>query len=602
MSKILILAEKPSFAREIASVIGKPTKRDGFMEVENYIIAWAFGHLAQLAEPEDYDQRLKKWSIDTLPIIPRNFKIKPNEKTVSHFKIVKRLMNRKDVRIVINCCDAGREGELIFRYIYYLAKCSKPVKRMWVSENTKPALQIALKNLQDSSTFDHLAAAAMARSQADWLVGINATRAFTVTQGQILSIGRVQTPTLALLVNREREIRTFIPQTYYELLADFITPNGDVYKGKWVKEGTSKFIDDRQAEKITNDILGKNGVIQSIDEKKLSHNPPSLYNLTDLQIDANIRFGFIASKTMDIVQALYEKRRLLTYPRTESRHLTQAIERTLPERLGALSNNINYQVLINDIDFTNILPGVIDDRKVTDHHAIISTETIPNLLRLPDDERKIYDLVARRFLAIFYPPALDKEKTIVTNVEGNTFYTSEITEEEPGWRVVYREIDQDPNEEANKPKLPKVFLGMEITTGKAQVLKKKSKPPQRYTDASLLSVMEDIGRLVSDKEMKKTLKQAGGLGTAATRDTTIERLISVGYAQRDGRRIIPTPKGENLIDMVPEELKSPELTARWEKYLHVIEKGNCGPGLFMKEIVNMVRRIIEASTDKSLRA
>ncbi len=599
MSKTLILAEKPSVARDIASVLGRPARKEGFMEVEKYIVTWALGHLAELAEPEDYDPRLKKWSLDSLPIIPEGFLIKPNNKTIAHFKLLKRLLNRKDVKMVINACDAAREGELIFRYIYYLARCSKPFKRLWLSENTPAAVQKAFDNLLEGSVMDALAAAAMARSQADWLVGLNATRAFTKVHKCFYSVGRVQTPALALLVNREKEIRAFIPQVYYELWGIFVAPDGKTYRGRWFQGDIKTFVNAGQAESIKQKVVHKAGNVISAENNTLVHPAPALYNLNDLQRDANTRYGLPASGTLELAQSLYEKKKLLTYPRTESRHLTQMMVETLSERLEALAAHRDYQLIINSDSFGEITAEAVDDHKVSDHHAIIPTAACPDFTKLSDGEQLIYDLVARRFLANFFPPAVDEKMIVITAVEEHTFISTAITEKEPGWRRVYAGEAKPADDEE---KLPELHPGAEVQMSDAQVIEKKTKPPSRYTDSSLLAVLEDIGRLIPDGEMKKTIKQAGGLGTPATRAAIIERLIQVGYVRREGKKLIPTEKGESLIDVAPDEIKSPELTARWEGCLKEIEQGKAAPDRFISDIKALVVKIIEEATAGSLRA
>ncbi|MQL51836.1 DNA topoisomerase III [Desulfofundulus thermobenzoicus] len=588
--KTLIVAEKPSVARDVAAVLGRFTKKDGWLENGQYVVSWALGHLVELAEPEDYDKSLKKWSLDTLPIIPQRFRIRPVEKTRKQLDILKRLLNSPEIGLVVNACDAGREGELIFRRVYAWCGCKKPVKRLWLSEATPAAVRKALSELRDGRYFDDLAAAAEARSQADWIVGMNATRAFTVRHGELLSVGRVQTPTLALIVAREREIREFVPQTYWEIWAIFQKTSGETYAGKWFKGDSDRLFDFKEAEAVVARAAGADaGRVVRVENKRVRELPPMLFNLNDLQKEANRRFGFTAQHVLDVAQALYEKHKLLTYPRTDSRHLTWAIARdTLASRLAAMAAAPEYAGLVPR-DPAPLGKRYVDDARVTDHHAIIPTAIAPNLAALDQDARRIYDLVARRFLVAFYPEAVYAETLAVTEAGGETFFSKGRVELEPGWRMVY---GREGVAESDDHALPSLVEGEPVSVEDVKPLEKRTKPPARFTEATLLAAMENAGRLVDDKDMADTLKSAGGIGTPATRASIIETLIRRAYIQRESKSLVPTGKGERLIDLVPEAVKSVELTARWEQGLMEIERGRMNAGQWLNGIKEFTKELV----------
>lgn len=588
--KTLIIAEKPSVARDIAAVLGRFTKKDGWLENGQYAVSWALGHLVELAEPEDYDKSLKKWSLDSLPIIPRRFRIRPVEKTKKQLDILKRLLNSPDIGLVVNACDAGREGELIFRRVYAWCGCAKPVKRLWLSEATPAAVRKALTELRDWREFDDLAAAAEARSRADWIVGMNATRAFTVRHGELLSVGRVQTPTLALIVNREREIRNFKPETYWEIWALFQKTSGETYAGKWFKGDDDRLFDFKEAENVIAKVAGAGaGRVVRVENKRVRELPPLLFNLNDLQKEANRRYGFTAQQTLSLAQELYEKHKLLTYPRTDSRHLTQAIVRdTLASRLSALAAAPEYAALVPR-DPAPLGKRYVDDARVTDHHAIIPTDVAPNLAALGQGERRIYDLVVRRFLAAFYPEAVYAEMDAMTEVGGEMFFSKGRVELNPGWKMVY---GREGGAEGEERALPPLVEGEPVSVEDVKPLEKRTKPPARFTEATLLAAMENAGRLVDDKDMADTLKSAGGIGTPATRASIIETLIRRAYVEREGKSLVPTRKGERLIDLVPETVKSVELTARWEQGLMEIEQGRMNAGRWLNGIKEFTGQLV----------
>ncbi|KJS17482.1 MAG: DNA topoisomerase III [Peptococcaceae bacterium BRH_c4b] len=602
--KSLILAEKPSVARDLAAIIGKFNNRDGYMENSEYVVTWAIGHLVELAAPEDYSPGLKKWTIGSLPIIPEKFRLKPNPKTVKQLKVIRELLRRSDVDSLVNACDAGREGELIFRYIYHIIGCKKPFKRLWLSETTPAAVKKAFTQLRPGSNLDLLARAAEARSRADWLIGINATRAFTVRHNNLLSVGRVQTPTLALIVNREQEINNFVSVPYWELYAVFNKDNGQSYTGKWFKEDQDRFDNPAAAKVIQDEIAGKPAVVVSVEQKAVTELPPLLFNLNDLQKEANKKYGLAAAKTLEIAQALYEKRKLITYPRTDSRHITKELASTIGRRLAALAGTDEYAALVKTAKEAG-MPGkrYVDDGKVTDHTALLPTDTKPDKSALTPDERKIYDLVARRFLAIFFPPARYKQTRVITKTEGETFLTTGRVELDPGWKTVYTPAAEKPDQGEDTESdeiavIPELTRGENVVTDSTKIKEKQTKPPKRYTEAMLLAAMEGAGRFMENSELKKAMK-GHGLGTSATRAAIIERLIQVGYIERKQKILLPTTKGISLINLVPDIIKSPEMTGQWEKSLADIELGKVNPRDFMAGIINITRQTVEVAKQQA---
>jgi DNA topoisomerase-3 len=586
-------------ARDISKVLGRFQNRDGYLENDRYIVSWALGHLLELAEPECYDPAFKKWSLDVLPIVPAKFQLRPVKNSQKQLKVLKELINAADVGEVANACDAGREGELIFRRIYAWCGCKKPVKRLWLSEATPAAVREAFKKLRRGEELDNLAAAAEVRAQADWLVGINATRAFTVKHKTLLSVGRVQTPTLALVVQREREIREFRPETYWELQVVFEKNGGAAYRGRWFRDGESRVKERARAEELARAVeAAGSGRVVKVEKRTKSEQPPMLFNLNDLQKEANRRYGLTAQQTLNAAQKLYEESKLITYPRTDSRHLTEALVRdTLQKRLAALEKCPEYGELVRQIR-AGVVPGKrhVDDAKVTDHHAIIPTDTIPDLAALGTAERRVYDLVIRRFLAMLYPPAVYDETAVVTEAGGETFGSRGRVERERGWKAVYKEErdEKDGKDEGDaKQPLPPLAEDEAVRVAEAETAERQTKPPKRYTEATLLAAMENAGRFVTDKEAAETLKDAGGIGTPATRAAVIERLIRVGYIERQKKTLVPTRKGETLIDLVPEKVKSVELTAQWEEGLRRIKDGLDDARLWMSGIKNFTREIVQ---------
>ncbi len=571
--KRLIIAEKPSVARDIAAVLGAGMRKDGYIEGAQDIITWAVGHLVSLAMPEEYDIKYKKWDIETLPVIPNSFKLKVVEITRKQFSIIKNLMNRKDVKEVVCATDAGREGELIFRYIYKLSGSTKPIKRLWISSLTGESISKGFNNLKPGSQYINLYYSARCRAEADWLVGINATRAFTVKNSELFSIGRVQTPTLAILVNREKEIQNFKSKNYWEVKANF----GD-YTGTWIDEDKNTQIAALdKANSIKAKVINKTGIVTELKKEQKKEKAPLLYDLSSLQQDSNKLYGFSAQKTLDIAQKLYESK-LITYPRTDSRYLPNDIDIT-----AILKKLHGYKTYINNIlnIGLSISKRIVNDEKITDHHAIIPTGVNK---AVSENESKIYDLIVRRLVSVFMPDYVYENTELITDVECERFISKGKTVKVLGWKEL------DVSKEKEKP-LPSLIKGQENTVTKAEVLSKKTQPPKRYTEGNLLRVMENVSRLIDDEKLKESIKDKG-LGTAATRASIIERLIKVKYITKKGKALVPSQKGIVLIDNVSAEIKNPEITAIWEKKLKDIEVGVKKPDEFMKEISNYTKELV----------
>lgn len=572
--KTLIVTEKPSVAMDIARVLGGFERKDGYLEKPDMIISWAVGHLVELAMPQDYDPALEKWNIDDLPILPDQFQLKPKPATRGQLNILKTLINRKDVVGLVNACDAGREGELIFRYIIQYLNCSKPHQRLWLSETTDTAVRNAFANLRPSSELDNLAHAAIARSWADWIVGINATRGYTVKHNDKITVGRVQTPTLAILVKRQDDITNFTPTPYFEVHGEFLS--GDIrYNGQYYKTVDDKAVTrletKAEAEIIVNKVTGQPAVITDITEQNITQHPPQLYNLNDLQKDANKKYGYTAAETLAIAQKLYESK-YITYPRTDSRHLTVEMAATMPDRLNSLRATEVAPLLIGaTIDISNN-KRFVDNSKVTDHTAIIITDQAVDLTALSENEQKIYWLVAKRTLAIFYPPAQFKKTKITTTVADETFLTNAREVIELGWRVVLSQEEDNDNE------LPAISLtqGDTAVLTAAEIKECETKPPRLLTESDLLAQMEK-----------------SNLGTPATRASIIEKLINTGYVMREKKNLIPTAKGLTVIkEIVSPTLADVDLTAQWEIKLEEIAQGKYTLDAFMSEIEEFTKKII----------
>ena len=601
LSMRLIITEKPSMGRDVAAALGATRRHDGFIEGQKDIITWCIGHLVELDEPESYDTKLKFWKIADLPILPEKFKYHPSEKTREQFNTIKKLLKREDVTSVVNAADAGREGELIFNLVYTLSGCKKPVERLWISSLTRDAILEGFKNLRPAEEYRGLLDSAHARQQADWMVGINATRAQTIKARQaghdgVYSLGRVQTPTLALIVGRDAEIANFVPTTYFEVVADFQSASG-TYHGTWFNQQGSRFDKKDAAEAIASKVTGKQGTVERVEKKATKERPPLLYDLTSLQRAANARYSFSAARTLELAQSLYEKK-FITYPRTSSRHLSSSVNRELKEHIKAteIGPYVEFIRTIFSKGKLTLTSRHVDDKKVTDHHAIIPTKQRIDPSALSPDEKRIYDLIVRRFLAAFYPDAELERTTIVTKVEAESFITRGTVVLVPGWRVVdppRAEKKTDSDEENEDGELPSVQAQEQVKTLKAEALSKQTKAPPRYTESSLLGAMETAGKKVEDEELRLAMKDAG-LGTPATRASIIETLLKREYITREKKSLVATPKGIALVKMLPTPLlKSAELTGRWEQKLELMTRSQYPRDSFMSEVKAMVAELVQ---------
>jgi DNA topoisomerase-3 len=612
--KTLVIAEKPSVARDIVDALpGSFENNDTSYESDDTIVTFAVGHLVELITPEEYDERFKKWRMDDLPIIPDEFRLHARDKKAEkQLKAIHKLLKRDDVDKIVNACDAGREGELIFAYIYETSGVDKPVERLWISSMTKAAIREGFEQLRPGEQLRQLEAAARSRSEADWLVGMNATRAATIRGrawvGGVVSLGRVQTPTLALMVKREREIQAFVPEPYWLVHAQF-DPR---YEGLWFEGEETRIMGDggaKRADDIVAKVSAADGTVESVERKEQSERAPLLYDLTSLQRDANRRFGFSARRTLQAAQSLYENKKAITYPRTSSRWLSGDLVPQLKPTAGTLEPIAEYADAARYVQALEQLPlgRVVNDAKVDDHHAIIPTDVEHDVDTFSPDERRVFDLVARRFLAVFHPPARYARTTIVTLVEDERFRTKGKVTLEAGWRGVYgleadadKQARQDEDAENESAELPTLEQGQKVKCASAEVEAKETKPPPRYTEATLLSAMETAGKLVDDEELREAMKERG-LGTPATRAETIETLIRREYIERVAKDLQPTPKGLQVITMLEEHpLTSPELTGDWEKRLTDIEHGGDDRKKFIDDIAEFTRGTVEkiAALDK----
>ncbi len=673
MPKTLVIAEKPSVGRDLARVLpGTFKKEEGWLEAEEYIVTWAVGHLVQLAEPDEYDAKYKRWRIEDLPIVPEKFKlVVRDERSKKQMSVVTRQLSREDVGEVINACDAGREGELIFAYIYEKAGSTLPVRRLWLNSMTNSAMKAAFASLRPASEVALLEQAARSRSESDWIVGMNATRAATIrlrtSFDGAVSLGRVQTPTLAIVTRREEEIKAFVPEPYWLVDAVFaagaggdqINGEGDgsvdggaaaaggsnavevteegsarggsaadggaaengsedgevgvpgerVYVGRFHAGAKPRLATEEEAVAIVEACEGKQATITKIDVKEQRERAPMLYDLTSLQRDANTRFGFSARRTLGAAQRLYEEHKALTYPRTNSRYLTKDMIPEIKPTAELVGANRDYAAGAAYVVSLDVLPlgRVVNDAKVTDHHAIIPTRTEHKVDRMSDDDRRVYDLAVRRFLAVFHPEAVFENTRVETTIPAAggeragkyVFRTRGKLLIVPGWRGVYgqgvvggeqRTGDED---EGTDQMLPRLIEGEHVQTREIKSLAKETKPPRRYSDASLLGAMETAGKLVDDDELREAMKESG-IGTPATRAAIIERLITVGYIERDGRSLVATEKGLNVVRLLGRHpLTSPELTGQWEHRLDAIERGEDSREHFMKDIAGFAGETVK---------
>ena len=598
--KSLVIAEKPSVARDIARVLGANQKNGGILEGKNYVVTWALGHLVTLADPEEYDRKYEKWEMATLPMLPKEMKLVVIRQTGRQFSIVKTQLFRKDIGEIIIATDAGREGELVARWILEKAGCHKPIKRLWISSVTDKAIKEGFANLKDGHDYDNLYRAAVARAEADWLVGMNGTRALTCKYNAQLSCGRVQTPTLAMIAKREEEIRKFVPKEYYGISLE----TQDV-KWTWRDEKTKSFrtFSRERAEQIKGRLENAALEITSVEKKAKKTMAPGLYDLTTLQREANLKYGFSAKETLNIMQRLYENHKVLTYPRTDSRYIGKDIVPTIKERLKACGIGpyrklagalMNKPVQVNG--------SFVDDKRVSDHHAIIPTEQFVQLDHMTNEERKIYDMVVRRFLAVLYPASQYEQVTMEAKAAGETFAASGKVIKSMGWKEVYEGgADDDLEDEADDEKklkdqrLPEMKTGTRLKILKTSLNTGKIKPPARFTEATLLAAMENPVKFMEtrDKEAVKTLGETGGLGTVATRADIIEKLFHSFMMEKKGNEIHITSKAKQLLELVPEDLKKPELTADWEMKLSQIAKGRIRQGDFLHQIRDYTCEIVD---------
>jgi DNA topoisomerase-3 len=598
--KTLVIAEKPSVARDIVDALpGSFDNNKTFYEGDEYVVTFAVGHLLELSDPEDYDPAWKSWKLDTLPIVPTEFKVRPRDaKSKKQLSVIHKLLKRDDVDRVINACDAGREGELIFTHIYETSKIDKPIDRLWINSMTKQAIRDGFEKLRPSEHVEPLREAARSRSEADWLVGMNATRAATVRRGWgagVVSLGRVQTPTLAMMVKREREIQAFVSEPYWLVHGSF-DPR---YHGLWFEDDETRLKDGKRADDIVEKVTGKTGRVESVERKEHSERAPLLYDLTSLQRDANRRYGFSARRTLSAAQSLYEGKKAITYPRTNSRYLSGDLVPQLKPTAETLVPIAEYAKGARYVLELEQLPlgRVVNDAKVDDHHAIIPTDISHDLSSFSPDERRIFDLIARRFLAVFHPPARFARTTVVTEVEGERFRTRGKVTLEAGWRGVYgvevEEAKPQDEEAEGEGELPALQQGQEVKCVEAVSEAKETRPPPRYTEATLLSAMETAGKLVDDEELREAMKERG-LGTPATRAEIIETLIRREYIERAGKDLQPTPKGLSVVTMLEEHpITSAELTGDWEKQLVDIEHGNGERETFMNGIAGFAKTTVE---------
>lgn len=602
MAKSVVIAEKPSVARDIANVLKCTKKGNGFLEGDKYIVTWALGHLVTLADPEAYDQKYKTWNLEDLPMLPERMKLVVMKQTGKQFNSVKSQLIRSDVNEIIVATDAGREGELVARWIIEKAKVNKPIKRLWVSSVTDKAIRDGFAHLKPGKAYENLYSSAVARSEADWYIGLNATRALTTRFNAQLNCGRVQTPTVAIIAQREEEIKQFKAQTYYGIEAQ----TADHLKLTWQDtKGNSRSFEKEKIDSLVKKLGQDHAVVTDIDKKRKKSFAPGLYDLTELQRDANKMFGYSAKETLNIMQKLYEQHKVLTYPRTDSRFLSSDIVETLPERLKACGMG-EYRSLANKIAMKPIKASksFVDDSKVSDHHAIIPTEDYVNVSAFTDKERKIYDLVIKRFLAVLLPAFEYEQLTLQAKIGQESFVARGKTVLSNGWKEAYenRYEDGEAENDVKEQLLPRIEQGDQLEIKLITQTSGQTKPPARFNEATLLSAMENPTKYMDtqNKQLAATLKSTGGLGTVATRADIIDKLFNSFLIEKRGKDIHITSKGRQLLDLVPEELKSPLLTAEWEQKLEAIASGKLKKDVFLSEMKNYTKKIVAEikSSDK----
>lgn len=599
--KKLVIAEKPSVGRDIAKVLKCSGKLNGGFEGSTYIVTWALGHLVTLADPEAYDVKYKEWKMEYLPMLPEKMELVVIKQTSKQYQTVKNLIHRNDVDEIIIATDAGREGELVARWILEKAKSKKPVKRLWISSVTDKAIKEGFTKLKDGKEYINLYKAAVSRAEADWIVGMNATRALTCKYNASLSCGRVQTPTLAMIAKREEEIKRFLPNTYYKITLTCTNPNIN-FTFRDSKTKNYLIYDLKEAENILSDcqsssLPGKELIITDISKKEKKTYSPALYDLTELQRDANKLFDFSAKETLNIMQRLYENHKVLTYPRTDSRYLTSDIVGTLKERVTACAVG-PYAKTAKMIAMKPIKanPSFVNDAKVSDHHAIIPTEQYVDLMHMTSEERKIYDLVVKRFLAVLMPPFEYEQTTIIAKIGNHEFAASGKTVKNMGWHELYSKLDEEDSEESEIKEqiLPVILKGDKLRVFTMSKSEGKTKPPARFNEGTLLSAMENPVQYMEkgDKEAIKTIGETGGLGTVATRADIIEKLFHTFLIEKKNKDILITSKGTQLLSLVPEDLKKPEMTADLEMKLSKVAKGTLNYEILMKEMRDYTKTIV----------
>lgn len=593
MGKILVLAEKPSVGREIAKVLGCHQKGHGYFTGGQYIVTWALGHLVTLAEPEVYNQKYQTWKLEDLPMIPKKMELVIIKKTAKQYGIVRGLMKRADVRELVIATDAGREGELVARWIIDKVGFKKPIKRLWISSQTDRAIKEGFKNLKLGKNYFTLYISAQCRAEADWLVGLNITRALTCKYNAQLSAGRVQTPTLAMIVDRENQIKSFVPKDFWTIEAK---TNGLTLRWQDRKSGQKRINELEKAKEIVAKVNEQKGKVIEVKKEKKRDLPPLAYDLTELQRDANRAFGYSAKQTLSIMQRLYENHKVLTYPRTDSRYITEDIVPTLLERLKSVAVG-SYSTWVHALikNKLNLTKRFVDNNKVSDHHAIIPTEQYVNLSNFSPEERKIYDLVIKRFLAILSKPFIYEETMIKIEVKGELFSTKGRIVKDQGWKAIYAEqydLIAKNDDEKTADHLPEVNQGDVLPLHLTRAINGKTKPPTRYTEATLLSAMEHPEKFIENKALRQTIATTSGLGTPATRADIIEKLFNSFYMEKNGKEIVPTQKGIQLVELVPEDLRSPALTAKWEQQLALISKKQADAKIFINNMQDYVKKMI----------
>lgn len=590
--KSLVLAEKPSVGKELARVLGAKNGRDGYLEGEKYVVTWALGHLVTLADPDVYQKSWEKWDMEQLPMLPEPMKLVVIGQTSRQFKVVQSLMKRADISELIIATDAGREGELVARWIMTKVGWNKPARRLWISSQTDKAIREGFQKLRPAKEYDDLYRSAKARAEADWLVGLNVTRALTCKYNAQLSAGRVQTPTLALITAREDEIKRFQPKDYYSVQIKL-----DGFTATWRDaKGNSRISDKQTAEAIVNAVQNGQATLTQVSKQWKQTVPPAAYDLTELQRDANKKYAYSAKETLNLMQSLYESHKVLTYPRTDSRYISDDVVPTLPDRLRAVMVE-PYKALSQSVMRARPIPTkyIVNNAKVTDHHAIIPTEQSPELWQMSGPERNIYDLVVRRFLAVLMPSFEYEEVKLTVTVGKQTFTAKGKIVRQPGWKAAYdnRYADENQDDE-DEQTLPPLQQGQKMKVLSAKLVTGQTKPPARYTEATLLTAMEHPVSQVSDRAEAKILEQTSGLGTPATRADIIEKLFSAFYIERRGKELVPTSKGVQLVGLAPEDLRSASLTAKWEDRLAAIAKGKEKDKAFTDEMRRYAARLVKA--------